>query len=63
MGDIVDNAALVFSRSDTLVYGGSISGTGSLTQAGPGTLILMGNNTYTGGTTVAAARCSSEPAA
>ena len=42
----------MFSRSDTLVYGGAISGTGSLTQAGPGTLILTGNNTYTGGTTV-----------
>ena len=36
-GNIVDNAALVFNRSDALTYGGVISGTGSLTQAGTGT--------------------------
>ena len=48
-GNIVDNAALTFNRSDTLTYGGVISGTGSLTQAGTGTTILTGANTYTGG--------------
>lgn len=53
VGDIVDNAALVFNRSDTLNYGGNISGTGTMTQAGAGTLILAGNNTYNGLTTVA----------
>jgi autotransporter-associated beta strand protein len=53
-GNIVDNAALRFNRSDTLTYGGVISGTGSLTQAGTGTTILTGANTYTGGTTISA---------
>ena len=54
IGDIVDNGTLVFNRSDTLTYGGSISGTGSLSQAGPGTLILSGVSTYSGGTDVTA---------
>ena len=54
VGDIVDNAALVFNRSDTLTYGGAISGTGSLTKIGTGTLTLTGDNTYTGGTTISA---------
>jgi autotransporter-associated beta strand protein len=53
-GNIVDNGALVFDRSDTATYGGTVSGSGSLTQAGTGTLVLTADNTYTGGTTIAA---------
>jgi autotransporter-associated beta strand protein len=53
-GDIANNAELRFNRSDALSYGGVISGTGSLTQAGAGTLILSGDNTYNGVTTVSA---------
>ncbi|MEI9995617.1 MAG: autotransporter-associated beta strand repeat-containing protein [Rhizomicrobium sp.] len=52
-GDIVDNATLAFDRSDAVTFGGAISGTGALRQIGGGTLILTGNDTYTGGTTIA----------
>ncbi len=48
------SASLVFSQSDSLTYSGVISGSGSLTQAGPGILTLTGSNTYTGGTNVSA---------
>ncbi|MEJ8850863.1 autotransporter-associated beta strand repeat-containing protein [Variovorax rhizosphaerae] len=51
-GNIVDNGALVYGRSDTRTYGGVISGTGTVTQAGNGILSLTGLNTYTGLTSV-----------
>ena len=53
-GDILDNAALVFDRTGTLIYGGAISGTGTVSQSGSGTTVLTGDGTYTGGTTIAA---------
>lgn len=54
VGNIVNNAALVFNRSDALTYSGVISGTGTLTQSGTGITTLTGQNTYTGATTVSA---------
>jgi outer membrane autotransporter protein len=51
-GDVTDNAALVFDRADTVTFGGAASGSGTLTQAGAGTLILTGTSTYGGGTTI-----------
>lgn len=45
-GDITDNGGLYFERSDTVVYGGVVSGNGDLVQLGNGTLILTGNSTY-----------------
>lgn len=51
-GDVVNNAALVFNRSDDIVVGNAISGTGSLTQLGAGVLTLTGDNSYSGETIV-----------
>jgi autotransporter-associated beta strand protein len=51
-GNVADNGALVFNRSDAVTFSGVISGTGSVSQSGPGTLLLSGSNTYTGGTVV-----------
>jgi len=48
-GPLTDNASLVFARADGPTVDNNISGTGSFTQAGAGsTLILSGNNTFTG---------------
>ncbi|WP_186378598.1 autotransporter-associated beta strand repeat-containing protein, partial [Yersinia kristensenii] len=54
VGDIVNNSALSFNRSDALTYSGVISGSGSLNQAGNDVLTLTGDNTYAGGTTISA---------
>ncbi|MBS0452124.1 MAG: autotransporter outer membrane beta-barrel domain-containing protein [Proteobacteria bacterium] len=53
-GNVVDNGTLAFNRSDSLGYANVVSGTGRLTQAGPGTLTLTADNTYSGGTTISA---------
>jgi fibronectin-binding autotransporter adhesin len=52
VGDVIDNGSLAFNRSDTVTFSGNVSGTGSLSKIGPGTLVLTGNNTYSGGTNV-----------
>lgn len=52
-GDIINNASLIFSRYSEYTYSGIISGTGSIRKmGGSNKLILTGENTYTGGTTV-----------
>ena len=51
-GNVTNNGTLAFDRSDSFAFGGVISGTGSLVQLGSGTLILTGNSTYSGGTTI-----------
>src|SRR5207245_1859416 len=53
-GNITNNAALVFNRSDTITVTNAISGTGALTQNGSGTLILTNANTFSGGVTISA---------
>ena len=52
-GNILDNAILNLNRSDTaLNLSGAISGTGSVVQAGTGTVTLSGTNNYSGVTSV-----------
>lgn len=54
-GAIVNNGALLFNRAGvTNTVNGAISGTGSLTKIGTGTLILGANNSYSGTTTIEA---------
>jgi len=53
-GNVVNNGTLAFNRSGTFTFAGTVSGTGHLLQAGPGTTILTANNTSGGGTTIAA---------
>src|SRR5207237_976458 len=45
-GNVANNGSLVFDRSDGVTLGNTITGTGSLTQAGSGTLVLAANNGY-----------------
>ncbi|MDR5853835.1 autotransporter outer membrane beta-barrel domain-containing protein [Caballeronia sp. LZ062] len=51
-GDIVNNGALVFDRSDNVTYGGAISGSGDVVQQGKGAVTLTQTHTYTGNTAV-----------
>jgi autotransporter-associated beta strand protein len=52
IGGINNTGALVFNRSDTVTFSSDLGGSGSIVQKGPGTLILTGTNTYTGGTII-----------
>ena len=53
-GNIVNNGAVEFDQVAAGTYAGDMSGTGALTKDGAGPLILTGDNSYTGGTTVSA---------
>ena len=50
LGNIVDNGILAFNRSDSFTFSGVISGSGIVQQNGTGTTVLLGANTYAGGT-------------
>src|SRR5690606_36481867 len=49
LGDVaINSGALIFDRSDDVIFSGDISGTGDLTQRGGGATILTGNSDLTG---------------
>ncbi len=51
-GSLVNNGTLIFNRSDTAAYVGSISGSGQVRKLGGGLLSLSGTNSYAGPTAV-----------
>jgi autotransporter-associated beta strand protein len=55
-GNIVNNnvATLTAASGGTATFSGGISGLGSVTKTGDGTVMLSGANTYSGGTTISA---------
>ncbi len=53
-GSVTNNGVLAFNRTDSSVFAGAISGSGSVQQLGAGTTVLTSANTYGGGTTIAA---------
>jgi len=52
IGDIVNNAALVFNRSDTYTVPGTLTGTGSLTFSGGGTALFTAASGFSGTVTL-----------
>jgi len=61
-GNIANNAAVTFDQATDGTYVGVLSGTGSVTKAGVGTLTLSGANTYSGTTTVNAGTLAGDTA-
>ena len=51
-GNITNNAQLVFDRSDTATVSNRITGNGRVDHSGSGTLVMTGNNDYSGQTVV-----------
>jgi fibronectin-binding autotransporter adhesin len=52
VGNVANSGTLAFNRNNTYVFGGVVSGTGSLEQMGSGTTAVTSANTYSGGTTI-----------
>lgn len=50
-GNVLNNGGLIFNRTGSVTVPGAISGTGWLLNQGSGTVVLVGDNTYSGGTT------------
>ena len=58
LGAIINNGTLAFNRSNTVTqgtdFGMAISGSGAIVQEGPGTTVLTGSNSHSGGTMLSA---------
>jgi autotransporter-associated beta strand protein len=52
VGDVTNNAAVAFNRSDAVAFGGVISGGGNVRLIGSGRIDLTSVSTYTGATNV-----------
>lgn len=52
LGDVVNNGAMAFDRSNLYSFDGVISGGGEVVQVGVGTTVLTADNSYTGTTSV-----------
>lgn len=50
--NISNSGTLIFNRSDTITYSGSITGNGTFEQRGPGTVIITSGSSIAGGTTI-----------
>jgi len=53
-GDVANQGALAFNRSDATTFAGTISGAGRVEQRGTGMTTLTAANTYSGGTAITA---------
>lgn len=53
-GDVLNNGTLAFNRAGTYVYSGTVTGTGAVEKSGAGTVVLTGDSSYGGGTTIKA---------
>ena len=51
-GNVVDNGGLIFNRTGSMTINTPVTGSGSVTVQGGGTVILAQNNTYSGPTTI-----------
>ncbi len=51
-GNVVNNGAMIYYRTDDSAISGSMSGSGSLEKKGAGKLTLSGSNSFTGATTI-----------
>ncbi len=61
-GAVVNDAALVFHRSDDITISQSISGTGSVEKTGSGALTIANDMAYSGATTVSQGKLILDPA-
>lgn len=52
LGNVANNGSIDFNRTGTVTNGAIVSGNGSVNVQGGGKVVLLGNSSYTGGTTV-----------